>query len=250
MQTHLTRISTDAGDLVLLPAGTEDVIKAARRWPMGVVLAQKDGEPHGLNFQVGEEEAFGIKFQPPDTTEEKAVRQFIANLSLIAHALPQYLEYGHRGILLPCAYLKAKAGGRFESGVAFFASPYAISNDTVEDMPHEDRLGAGSVRMMMDFMRAITDGSDEIGIPVTTFIGTDVRPRLALGALGMPFMVSGADVLAIQHPLRPEYPCWRFARAGGFSEFKFAPMRPSAVPGPPNVPHDWATRLRLLAKMP
>lgn len=244
-------ISTDAGNLQLAPA-TQDGLKAvAARWPMGMVFNQAEAEPNGLVFQVGEQEAYGIKLQPPDTDEQNARTLFVNNLALIASALPFYLEYRHQGIMVPCAYLKEKTGGRFESGLAFFVSPHPASRPkapTKAEVLYDANLGEGASKMIFDMATAIPRASQQAGLRVNTVIGIDLRPRLSLGALGTPFLVEGAKVFAIQHPLRKENPVWAFAVRAGFSQLPYIPMIPAAVPGPPNLPHAWQDRVKALSQ--
>ena len=242
-------INTEAGNLELTPATPDDLKPVGARWPMGVVFSQAETEPNALVFQVGEQEAFGIKLQPPDTDEQTARAQFFNNLALIASALPFYLEHQHRGIILPCAYYKGKADGRVETGFAFFASHHPgsqLAARTEAEVQYDDKLGDGASRMIFDMAAAIPKASKRVDLPVNTVIGVELRPRLALGSLGMPFLVQGATVFAIQHPLRIEDPVWAFAVRAGFSKLPYAPMIPGAVPGSPNAPHAWLDRVNIL----
>ena len=244
-------INMDAGNLELTPATPDELKLVAARWPMGVVFSQAQNEPHGLVFQVGEQEAYGIKLQPPDTDERTARALYFHNLALIASALPFYLEYQHQGIILPCAYFKEKTGSRFESGLAFFVSAHPASrlpSQPGADARYDGQLGDGASRMIFDMAAAIPKASQRANLPINTVIGVDLRPRLALGNLGMPFLVHGATVFAIQHPLRKEHPVWAFAVRAGFSKLSYAPMIPAAVPGPPNAPHAWLDRVKILSQ--
>jgi len=245
----MVNIPTEAGTLELIPATHDEVEGVAARWPMGVVFQQAENEPYGLIFQVGEEEALGITLQPPDTDEQTAQALFFNNLALIALALPFYLEHRHQGILLPCTYYKEKADGRIESGFAFFAGPHPGSQSvvrTTEEVQYDESLGNGASTMIFDMAAAISKASEQSGLPFNTIIGIDVRPRLALGTLGMPFLVRSATVLAVQHPLRGEHPVWEFAVRAGFSKLPYAPMIPGAVPGPHDIPHSWLERVNIL----
>jgi hypothetical protein len=217
---------------------------------MGVVIAGNDA-PNHLNFQIGEEEAHGLKMQPPDTDERTATHLYFQNLIIIATALPAYLECKHRGVVLPCVYLKQKSDDRFESGIAFFVGPDPASH-TPElkevEIQYDEALGDGASKMILDFVDSIVKASKQLNMPIGQFIGFDVRPRLALGNIGMPFLVSGSKVFAIQFPLRPEHPFWEYVVRAGFAKLPYAPMRPGAVPGPPNVPHSWQERVKLLTQ--
>src|SRR5215469_6241225 len=141
---------------------------------MGVVFSQAEGQPNGLIFQVGEQEAYGIKLQSPDTDERTAAALYFNNLTLIASALPFYLEHQHQGIMVPCAYYKDKTDGRFESGFAFFVSPHATSRPaapTQAEVLHDAKLGDGASKMIFDFAAAIPKASKRVNLPVNTVIG-------------------------------------------------------------------------------
>jgi hypothetical protein len=244
-------INTEAGNLELTPVTPDELKPVAARWPMGVVFSQAETQPNGLVFQVGEQEAFGIKLQPPDTDEQTARALFHMNQALIASALPFYLEHQHQGIMLPCAYYKQKTNGRVESGFAFFASPHPASGllpRTEAQVHYDDKLGDGASKMIFDMAAAIPKASKRVDLPVNTVIGIDLRPRLALGRLAMHFLVQGATVFAIQHPLRIEDPVWAFAVRAGFSKLPYATMIPGAVPGSPNAPHAWLDRVNILSQ--
>src|SRR5215469_4674608 len=162
-------INTDAGNLEIAPATADELKSVAAQWPMGVVFSQAEGQPNGLVFQVGEQEAFGIKLQPPDTDERTAKGLFFNNLALIASALPFYLEHQHQGITVPCAYYKDKTGGRFESGFAFFVSPHPASRSAAQtkaDVLYDDSLGNGASKMIFDFAAAIPKASKRVDLPV------------------------------------------------------------------------------------
>lgn len=59
---------------------------------------------------------------------------------------------------------------------------------------------------------------------------------------GQPFASGGTPCLGNHAPL------WAFAVRAGFSRLSYAPMIPTAVPGPPNVPHAWCDRAKLLSE--
>jgi len=154
--------------------------------------------------------------------------------------------------MVPCTYCREKSDGRFESGLAFFASPHLMGQPAARaefEVRYDAMLGDGATRMIFDMAAAIPKASIRVDLPVNTVIGIDVRPRLALGTLVMPFLVQGAKVFAIQHPLRKEDPFWAFALRAGFSKLPYAPMIPGAVPGPPNArSRTWLDRVQILSQ--
>ncbi len=118
---------SDGGDLALVPATTEQLRHIGYWWPMEVIRSDDSQDTYGLVFQHGDVEVHGIKLQPVDISETDAEKVLIVNRALIAAALPFYLEKQHRGVMLPCAYIKEKTTGLFESGLAFFVGPDAAS---------------------------------------------------------------------------------------------------------------------------
>ena len=244
-----TTIQTKAGQLKLRPASLNEIKALGLRWPMGLVIAD-DGAANGLNFQVGEEEALAVKLQPADTDELSATALYFNNLTLIAAALPEFVKRRHLGVTVPCAYLKAKGNERFESGIALFVSPDRASIGP-ELQPAErvfdELLGDGASKMIVDFIDSTRKASETLGVPMATLIGVDVRPRLALGNLGMPLVAVGEQLLAIQFPLREEHTFWEHVVRAGYAELPYAAMRTSAVDGPPNAPHSWLERVKILA---
>jgi hypothetical protein len=245
-------IHTDAGELKLVRASQDEFMPVAINWPMGVAFSREADQPYGLIFQMGEEEALGVKLQPPDCDEETARTVYLLNQAVIASALPFYLKHQHPGIILPCPYFKEKAGDRFESGIAFFVAPRPVDSPrhpTENRVQLDDRLGDGASRMISDFMAALVAGASRFNLPITeVLIGIDVRPRMALGSIGMPFLVHGPNLFATQYPLRDNHPFWEFTVRAGFSRLSYAPIAPSAVPGSPNVPHGWLERVKHFAR--
>lgn len=243
-------VDTSAGILKLVPA-TEALLKAfAVRWPMGMGMGST-GDLSYLCFQIGEQEAYGVKLQPPDTDERNGKLQHLCNLALIAAAYPRYLELAHRGLMLPCAYLREKGNDRFESGFAFFVAPDPMSapdpsNGT--DTMFDGTLGDGATRMILDFIDALREASQRLELELGPFIGVDLRPRLALGRLGLSFMICGRKVLAVQHPLHKEYPFWKLPVQSGVTELPYAPMVPTALPGDTGLPHGWTERMKIVSE--
>ena len=142
---------------------------------------------------------------------------------------------------MPCAYYKPKAPGAAESGIAIFVGPDADSKSTLQDdldPVFDDRLGAGATSMVHDMVVAMRRASEEYNLPMLTFIGADLRPRLAIGGLAMHFVVIGQQVLVVQDPLRESEPVWECLVRAGYSRLPYAPMTPTALleAPPPDTP--------------
>ena len=115
-------ISTPQGEVVLNDPPVE-LLRAIRSFlPFGAIryLPPQEGADFGIVMQCGDREVFGVKQQPVDCDEKQAQITFEANSILIAHSLAAYLKHGFSGLFMPCAYMRTKEGGRFESGIAYF----------------------------------------------------------------------------------------------------------------------------------
>jgi hypothetical protein len=231
---------------------------------MKVIRSDDTQDTYGLVFQHGDVEVHGIKLQPVDISETDANKVLIVNRALIAAALPFYLEKQHRGVMLPCAYIQEKTTGLFESGLAFFVGPDAASikekttglfesglaffvgpdaasrYTSRKENLYDDRLGAGATQMIFDMAAATSRASKEIGFPLMTVIGVDLRPRLAIGAIVMDFIVEGPRVIVVKKTFQEGDPVWMLLVehlvSAGFSTLPHAPMQTVSLPGP--LPED------------
>jgi hypothetical protein len=233
VQVGQRTIETAKGALTLVPATVDQLRGVARYWPMELVTDPKSPGQYGLVFQRGEQELHGIKLQPPDTDEADAKTFHHVNRALIAAALPFYLEKGHRGVMVPCAYYKQKTSGLIETGFALFVGPDASSrpaSDDLAEVMYDDRLGAGATSMIGDMAGAIARAQKETRLPGMTVIGVDVRPRLAMGGLAMHFVIAGRQVLVAKAPLDESEAVWSYLVGAGFSTLPYAPMIPAGLP--------------------
>ncbi len=270
--TYPKTFHTDAGTLRLVPAPEERLAAIGRYWPMG--MFRHDSRP-GVNmlvFQTGDVEVCDVKLQPVDIAKEDAETMYLMHRALIAAALPRYLAKGRRGVLLPCAYIKEKPRGLFESGIAIFVGPDAGQAAPAREEaapaaeaprgllaralswlpgrggPEPDertlwdgRLGAGATPMIRDFLGALAAGYNDDGVPMATMIGVDVRPRLALGGIALVCMVEGDGAVVVKQNPQAEDPVWmmlveRLSMAG-FSELEHAPIDPTAIAEPLSPDH-------------
>jgi hypothetical protein len=226
-------ITTDAGDLELTSATDDELRPIERLWPMGLLPSNETPPRYGLVFQRGEQEMYGIKFQPVDLAHKDAVMLHFMSRALVAAALPFYLEKHHSGLMVPSTYVKEKGEGKVEAGVAVFVGPDASSSTSAEserDLPDyagwDDELGTGATQMILDMLGALRSASDEADLPMIPLIGMDLRPRLALGGIVMHFAVVGAQVLVIKDQIDDDEPVWRYLVRAGFSRLPAAPMLP------------------------
>lgn len=225
-------IRTDSGALELIPATVDQLRGVARYWPMELVGAIDETGSFGLVFQKGDQEVFGIKLQPPDTSEQDAKLLHHMNRALIAAALPHYLEKQHRGVMVPCAYYKEKSAGVVETGLAFFVGPdpASASASPKVDAPYDEQLGTGATQMWVDMVAAIGKAIAECHHPKLTIIGVDLMPRLAIGGLAIHFLVEGPRVFVVKDVLHEDEPVWDYVVRAGFSKLPYAPMKPVGLP--------------------
>jgi len=183
-------------------------------------------------MQCGEQELFAVKQQPVDCDEQQSKVSFQANSLLIAHSLATYLSNSFSGLFMPCAYLRTKDTGRFESGIAYFAYPSPLGCE-VHEHPYkpsyDEQFGHGFTTMMSSFIRAIQQSSRVTRITLFDPIGLDVRPRLQLGSLGFGFMVVGPNVVCLKTRVSEQDPTWTFLRDTGISEVFHLPSVPARI---------------------
>lgn len=223
-------LKTDAGNLELIPATLDQLEGLYRYWPMGIVdiFTERDG----LVFQRGDQELFGIKFQHVDRPERDAHFVHIMDCALIASALPYYLEKQHRGIMVPCPYIKKKPSGLVETGIVYFVGPDVTSRDLYHEKNDTqfDQLGVGATAMIAHMALAVVRASKERGLPLDYFLTNEHRPRLAVGSIAMYFAIHGSHLLLIKNPINEADLTWGYVVRAGFSRLPYAPMVPAAVP--------------------
>ena len=229
-------IRTAAGTLELTQATTNELRGIARYWPMELIGDLDTPDRFGLVFQHGEHEVCGVKLQTVDLEEAFAKTIQLVNRTLIASALPYYLEKGHRGVMVPCIYYKKKAEGMVETGFAFFVGPDAASRESspeYTDVMFDEELGEGATSMMFDMAFAIGKARKERSAPLLPVIGMDLRPRLAMGGLAMYFVVEGPRVFVVKDPLQEDHPVWEHVVRAGFSKLPYAAMYPAGFQSAP-----------------
>lgn len=133
---------------------------------------------------------------------------------------------------MPCAYIRTKDAGRFESGIAYFGYPSQRGRECQAypyEKSYDGKFGHGFTTMMLSFMRVLQQSSDDTGITLPTIIGLDVRYRLQLGLLGFGFMLVGPHVICLKTVVSEQDPIWTTLRATGVSEVFHIPSVPAAI---------------------
>ena len=133
---------------------------------------------------------------------------------------------------MPCNYIRAKEGGQFESGIAYFGYPSAEGREHL-DFPYENsfdgQFGHGFTTMMLAFIRALQGSSRTTGITLPRPVGLDVRYRLELGSLGMGFLIVGSQIACLKTVVSEQDPVWTVLRSTGISEVFHVPSLPAAI---------------------
>ena len=220
---------------VTLREPTVELLRAIRSLlPFGALRFTKPerGATFGLVMQCGETELLAVKRQPVDCDEKQSRISFTANSILIAHSLRAYLAHGFSGLFLPCAYLRKKEGGRFESGIAWFGYPSAHGHES-QEYPYQPAWDGqfchGFTQMMLSFIDSLQESSEQTGITLPPAIGLDVRRRMQLGSLGFGFMVIGPHVVCLKTTISEEDMAWTALRSVGIAEVYHIPSVPMAI---------------------
>jgi hypothetical protein len=227
-------IKTPQGSVTLLEP-TVELLRAIRSLlPFGALRFTKPerGATFGLVMQCGETELLAVKRQPVDCDERRSRISYVANSILIAHSLRAFLGHGFSGLFLPCAYLRQKPGGRFESGIAWFGYPSVHGHETQEypfQPAWDGQFCHGFTQMMLSFLHALQESSEQTGITLPPAIGLDVRRRTQLGSLGFGFMVIGPHVVCLRTAVSSEDPAWTTLRSVGIAEVYHLPSIPMTI---------------------
>ena len=227
-------IKTSSGNIDLVPATTEQLRGVDNYWPMGL-FKRPDAQGHyGLVFQCGDQEVWGIKAQLAEVSEEDAGAVHHLQRILVATALPYYLEKRHRGVMVPCPYIKDKSEGKVECGITFFVGPDVASKPgpgkNANKVWWDEALGAGASLMIYDMLEALSRGREKWDLPLMKYIGFDLRPRLHIVNIVMHFAIHGSQVIAIITPLDEREPIWKYVVGSGLSSLPYAPMLPWRLP--------------------
>jgi hypothetical protein len=228
--------------LELVPATVDQLRGISRYWPMEL-LSYKEGSPDfGLVFQHGDEEIYGIKMQFPDMPEADANAFHSLCRKWIASALPRYLEKHHQGVIVPCAYLKEKSPGMAEAGLVFFVGPApedATIKGSRDKMHWDEKLGAGATRMILDMVNSLGEPNPAAGREASAatkafhVIGMDLRPRLAIGSMVMPFVIQGQTIVVVKYPMTENEPLWEDVVRAGLGKLPYVSMVPAGFNAAP-----------------
>lgn len=207
----MNTIRMPKGEVTLTDPPVE-LLRAIRSFlPLGAIryVPPQEGADFGLVMKCGDRELIAVKQQSADCDEGQARTSFNAHSLLIAHSLTMYLRNGFSGLFLPCAYLRKKDNGQFESGIAYFGYPSPKGPET-QIVPGEDAwdndFGPGFTSMMLAFIRALKESSRQTGLTFARPIkplGLYVVPALHLGQLGLGFMLVGPDIVCLKSDVAP-----------------------------------------------
>ena len=179
-----------------------------------------------------------VKFQQVDVAVDTARAVCFQNRVLIALALRGYLAHGHQGLIMPCAYLRPKAGDRAETGIAYLVGPHPdfkpVSRHEFGDR-WDEAIGTSTATMLADFAREVGRVIDQaprlnpfghgavVGRPV--FLSMELRPVSTLGNLDSRIAVLGSDVLVtMPNPGSNLDSAWDFVAEAGFASLAHLPI--------------------------
>ena len=236
-----SRIPTMSGiGISLVPATSSQIDLFRVCWPFGLHEGPWTDGGYGLVCRRPDRESMLVKFQQVDVPLAAAHLVRFQNRVLIALALRGYLQRGHQGLIMPCAYLRPKGDDRAETGIAYLIGPHPefrpVSRGELEDR-WDEAIGAGATAMVADFAREIgrvadqvpqgtaLDGRASVGRPV--FLTMELRPVSAIGLLDSRVAVLGRDVLVtMRKPESMMDGAWDFVQRAGFTSLAHAPVVP------------------------
>jgi len=232
-------ILTSGTPIALHPATTAQIDLFRLCWPFGLHDDAGAGNAgYGLICRRPDREMMLVKFQQVDVPLAMAKLVRFQNRVLIAMALRAYLERGHRGVLMPCAYLRPKGPDLAETGIAYVVGPHPDEKPQ-EPAEFENRwdgaIGIGATTMIAHFAhevarvidkapRGTSAGASVVG---PLFLTMELRPVSSVGVLDSRIAVVGPDVLVtMPNPGSIFDSAWDFVARAGFSSLPHAPMTP------------------------
>ena len=234
------RIPSQSGpEIDLIPPTSTQLDLLRVCWPFG--LQDWPGTQGGFHLicRRPDREVMVVKFQQVDVPLATATLVRFQNRVLIALALRGYLERDHRGLLMPCAYLRPKGSDRAETGIAYLVGPHPDFKSVSQEFPDERwdaALGSGATAMIGAFAREVGRVADQVpqgssvgGVSVGRpfFLTMEVRPVSTMGSLDSRVAVLGPDVLVTMP--RPESildGAWQFVAQAGFLSLPHTPIAP------------------------
>ena len=207
-------LTIDEGQIELLDPPLELLRRMRSTMPLGLLRFKNapQNAQAGIVMKCGEEEVYGVKFQPPDCEEETARRVFQTNRILVLTALLRFVSAGYAGTLIPVTYLKPKETGGYESGVACFAFPASRDKSRPDFGTHskfEDYLMPGAYMYVLDFAKMLAEATRGFGVSPPRLIGMDTRPRLQLGMIMFDFLVFAGELLCLKCDVNANDPLWK-----------------------------------------
>ena len=230
--TDTRTIETRFGTLELHPTSRFGLRAVANYWPLEIIDLPGERDVLGLVFQRGGAEMRGAKLQAMDLPTDRANVVHHRNRLLIAAALAAYVERGHAGLMVPCAYYRRRSADLAETGLAFFVGPDSRSQGREAGNAgpvFDEALGAGATAMILDLIHAVDEAGDRFRIPTMDSIGLDLHPHPAIGGLALQFAVHGDRIYVAAEELDEGAPQWGMLVQQGLTSLPYAPMRATAL---------------------
>jgi hypothetical protein len=227
-------IRTDCGDLTVLepPRSRVDALRDAL--PMGAMLISEHtyGAKYGIVMQCGMQEVYGVWHKSIALPKGLAMQELNKFVHLTSLAIPQYLESGFSGVLMPIPCMKQQ-GDLYVVGIAYFGAPCLHGLETYgldSSATWDSQLGTGFSRMLYAFSSAISDAQRERGLETHPSVGFDCVPRLSMGNLFFGKAIHAGDIFLLQKVLAQEDPCLTILRCIGINQVYHLPSVPFAIP--------------------
>jgi hypothetical protein len=230
----MNKVSTPQGEVKLYPLTAKLLQSIHSFLPFGAVKYHppQKGADYGIVLKCDSRELYGVKQQPGDCDQQQSMVSYQANTILISQSLAGYLTYGFSGLFMPCAYIRTKGSGHFESGIAFFGYP-ASQGGECQVYPYsaayDRQFGHGFTTMLIRFIQTLQQSSLDTGITLYASIGLEVRSCLQLGSFAFGFMIVGPHVVCLKTVISQQDPTWTILRSTGISEVFHMPSVAAAI---------------------
>ena len=224
MEKHV--LKTKEGDIIIKDINDSLLKELQSRLPFGFspLGCEYKGAKYGFVFQCGENELYCVKQQPVEYEHKSAVTLASYHFCMILESYCQIKDFGYDMIYYASPYLKEKAEGKYESGIAHFIFP-GSTGPQLDHFAYDGAMGKGATALLMSFLD-IFKSKESLKIP---YIGLDLRTRSQLGGLISGFMLYKDTIIYLGTQLSAENPCFSYLAKLGIKEVVYAPSVPMTI---------------------